>query len=139
MFDSMQRQAGADQNVSLDMTPLIDVVFILLLFFLVTTTFVKDIGIDVNRPSASLGKTLDSESVRVGIAASGGIYIDGQRHDLAGVREAVATALSRNADVGVVVVPDERVPAGRLIGVMDTVKVAGATNVAVATRRKGSL
>jgi biopolymer transport protein ExbD len=139
MFTSVRRRVGSSDQVSIDVTPLIDVVFILLLFFLVTTSFIKDVGIDVKRPQANAGKPLESESLRVGIAASGSVYIDGKRQELGGVREAVVAALSRDADVGVVVVPDERVVAGRLISVMDVVKGAGAKNVAVATRRKGSL
>jgi biopolymer transport protein ExbD len=139
MFDSLQKKRSSDADVSIDMTPLIDVVFILLLFFLVTTTFIKETGIEVNRPEASLGAALDAESLRVGIAASGGIYVDGRHVDLAGVHEAVTEKTSVNSEVGIVVVPDEQVPSGRLIAVMDTVKAAGASNVAVATRRKGSL
>ena len=110
MFDSIRKRRDLDAAVSIDMTPLIDVVFILLLFFLVTTTFVKETGIEVSRPQASLSSSVDADSIRIGLAASGGIYLDGARVDLALVHEAVSEKTTTNSEVAVVVIPDERVP-----------------------------
>jgi biopolymer transport protein ExbD len=134
-----QRRWLSDSSVQLDMTPLIDVVFILLLFFLVTTSFIKDSGLDLERPQAASASPLDTRAIRIGLTASGATYIDGQRVDGEQLRRRVAAAVSRAPQTPVVIVPDENSRSGRLVAVMDAAKLAGATNVAIATQpRRGS-
>ena len=138
MFNSVQsRTRSAGAAIAVDIAPLIDVVFILLIFFLVTATFVRDTGINVRRPQASAGVSLNATALRVSIAESGAIYHEGRQLELSQWREQVRQAVSADAGIPVIVIPDERVSAGRLIAVMDAAKQAGAKDVAIATRRRG--
>lgn len=141
MIRSVRRErSGAAAEVN--MAPLIDMVFILLIFFLVTTTFTREAGIRVDKPRAAATESLDSKSLRVAIAASGAIYVEGTRLSLDGLkgrlRSYVRSAGGRSTPTNLVIVPDERVPAGRLVEVMDAAKQAGVRDLAVATRRTRS-
>lgn len=139
MFNSVQnRTRSAGSAIAVDIAPLIDIVFILLIFFLVTATFVRDTGIQVRRPQASASRGLEPNSLRISIAASGAIYHEGQQLELPQLQDRVRQAVSRQADIPVIVIPDDRVSAGRLVAVMDAAKLAGAKDVAIATKRKGS-
>lgn len=124
---------------AIDMAPLIDIVFILLIFFLVTTTFVRDTGVDVVRPQAKVTRTLDPTSMRISIASSGEIYSEGSRISISELRSRVAAYVSRERDHAIIVIPDVDVPSGRLIEVMDAARQGGAKDVAVATEKKGSV
>ncbi|MFQ5843876.1 MAG: ExbD/TolR family protein [Planctomycetota bacterium] len=137
MFTSVQRRGnGAAGAPQVNLAPLMDLVFILLIFFLVTATFVRDTGITVERPRAAWSDSLDARSLRVGIAAGGAVYVEGQRTDLGALRERIARFVTDERDGSVVLIPDRKTPSGRLVEVMDTAKLAGARELAVATRRK---
>jgi len=133
-----RRQWMSESSVQLDMTPLIDVVFILLLFFLVTTSFIKESGLDLERPEAASSQALQTEALRIGLTASGAVYVDGQRLDVGQLRERLASVVSRAPETSVVIVPDENCKSGRLVTVMDEAKLAGAKNVAIATRPRSN-
>jgi biopolymer transport protein ExbD len=123
-------------KADLDISPLIDMVFILLIFFMVSTTFVKDMKIDVERPSASSSKKASPKAIRVHVEKNGSIYFEGlpvktwmlQRH----VRDALKSASERP----VLIVTDSRVAAEKLIEVVDQCRLAGAKDVGVATKRE---
>jgi len=137
MFESVQqRENGSGSAAAVDIAPLIDMVFILLIFFLVTTTFVRETGIVVRRPEALKTQTLRPLSLRISIAASGAIYTQGHQVDLSRCREVVLRFMSQEKDGTVIIVPDEDVSARRLVSVMDAAKQGGAKEIAVATRQK---
>ncbi len=137
MFESVQHRGnGGESAVAVDIAPLIDMVFILLIFFLVTTTFVQETGITVTKPEAFQTSALKSQSMRISIAASGAIYAEGRRIDLPRCREAVHRFMAQERDGAVIIIPDEEVPAKRLVAVMDAAKQGGAKEIAVATRQK---
>ena len=140
MFQSVQRRAnGEGSTPGVNMAPLMDMVFILLIFFVVTTTFVRETGIHVERPQAVWSESLDSRSLRVSITAGGAVYTEGRRVSLAALRDRVAR-LTRDGHgqgrTSVVLIADAQTPASRLVEVMDTAKLAGATDVALATRKR---
>ena len=137
MFQSVQRRGnGTPSAPQVNMAPLMDLVFILLIFFLVTATFVRDTGISVERPRATWSDSVDARSLRIGIAASGALYVEGQSTDLAALRERIKRFVADERDGSVILIPDRRTSAGRLVEVMDAAKLAGAGELAVATRRK---
>ena len=137
MFQSLQRARGKGRaGLAVNMTPLIDMVFILLIFFMVTTTFVRDSGIGVTRPQATQRHAFETGSLRISIAASGAIYADGEQHDFLSLRSRVSQFLGESPDGSVIVIPDERTPSGVLVAVMDVAKMAGATDMGIATREK---
>jgi len=137
LFKSLQSKTDRSPGTAIDIAPLIDVVFILLIFFLVTTTFVRDTGVDVDRPGAVVTRPLEPTSLRVSITASNEIYTDGGRVDLDELRVKVTEFVARDRQRSVIVIPDREVPSGRLIEVMDVARLAGAEDVAVATERTG--
>ncbi|GAB6068502.1 hypothetical protein JCM13664_18220 [Methylothermus subterraneus] len=122
-----------EEESRIDISPLIDVVFILLIFFVVTTTFVKDMNLDIQRPSAASASLAPSKAVRIYLDAQGNIYLDNQPLRVWMVQSKVR-ALLREGASDVLVVTDVRVPAGRLVEVVDQARLAGAKNVGVATQ-----
>lgn len=139
MFQSVQqRSRSANAAMSVDIAPLIDVVFILLIFFLVTATFVRDTGVTVDRPQASRVEALEPESLRLSITASGAVYSEGSRLSDADLRRRVREFASARERGSVIVIPDRAVPSGRLVEVMDLARQSGARRVAVASQRPGN-
>ncbi len=134
MFDAISTRTQSDnESTTLDIAPLIDVVFILLIFFLVTTSFLKDTGIEVQKPTSQKAQSLQNDSMRIYITANGTIYIHGSLVNLAGCSKEVK-AFVEGKGTDVVIVPDESVTAGRLVEVMDAVKSGGSVNIAIASR-----
>ena len=118
--------------VELNMAPLIDMVFILLIFFLVTTSFVKETGIDVSRPTAATAMNQEKATILIGINAKNQIYIDHREVDVRAVRANVERTLAENPEGAVVVVADRASSTGTAIQVMDGCRMAGAQNVSLA-------
>lgn len=125
------------QNVdNIDVSPLIDMVFILLIFFMVTTTFVKDMKLDINRPSAASASKASSKVVRVYIDNTNEIYIDNQPVKLWAVQSKLRDILRGNSDKSVLVISDATIPVERLIDVVDECRLSGAKDVAVSTTKE---
>lgn len=118
----------------LNMAPLIDMVFILLIFFLVTTSFVKETGIEVNRPTAATAVSQSKVGIMIGIDAGNRIFMDHREIDLRAVRANVERALAENPEGAVVVVADRGSSTGTAIEVMDGCRTAGAKNVSLAAK-----
>jgi len=137
MFSSVQGRLKQQRSAALvDIAPLIDIVFILLIFFLVTTTFVRDTGVEVNRPEAVTAQATEPTSMRVSIAASGSVYTDGDQVSLDELRRRVQSFVARERKHALLIIPDKAVPSGRLVEVMDAAKLGGARDISVATRRQ---
>jgi biopolymer transport protein ExbD len=120
-----------DQRV--DISPLIDMVFILLIFFMVSTTFVKDMKLDLERPSASTAETAPTQAIRLYIDNSGDTFLDGQPIRLWVIQSKLRDMLKTASSQTVLVVTDTNVPAGKLVEVVDQARRAGAGDVGVAT------
>ena len=118
----------------IDMTPMIDMVFILLIFFMVSTTFVKDMQIDIERPGAATQTVSSTKAVRLYIDKAGEVYMDGAPVRVWVIASRLRGQLQGQAQKSVLVVTDEGVPAGRLVEVIDQARQAGADDVGVATR-----
>ena len=121
-------------SVELNIAPLIDMVFILLIFFLVTTSFVKETGVEVNRPTAATAVSQSKATILIGIDAADRIYFDNREVDVRAVRANVERALAENPEGAVVVVADRASATGTAIQVMDGCRLAGAANVSLAAR-----
>ncbi len=121
-------------TVELNMAPLIDMVFILLIFFLVTTSFVKETGIEVSRPTAATAVTHEKATILIGIDEQNHIYIENREVDVRAVRANVERALAENPEGSVVVVADKASATGTAIQVMDGCRMAGAHNVSLAAK-----
>lgn len=116
------------------MTPMLDIVFIMLIFFIVTTSFVKELGIDMNRPTNTPPETKqESEVVLIEIMDTGTIRMEGRTVDLRAVQANVERARAEKPDATVIVAADGDSNAGVLVQVVDQARLAGATNVSIAS------
>ncbi len=128
-------QEGEEQSGEINISPLIDVVFILLIFFIVTTTFVDETGVEVTKPQAISSQQLQRESIMIAITNDEQVIYGGRNIGTAGVRPLVERLLSRG-DIPVVVMADGGVNTSLLVDVIDEAKIAGAVSVNIATRNE---
>lgn len=135
MFSSVQQKEWeGDAAAAIDIAPLIDIVFILLIFFLTTTTLLKDRAIQVERPEAATGETMVSNNLRIVVTLSGAMFMAGESVDEREGRWQVERFLGRFPDGRVILVPDQDAPAKYLVAAMDMARAGGARQLAVATR-----
>jgi biopolymer transport protein ExbD len=120
------------QGVELNIAPLIDMVFILLIFFLVTTSFVRETGVEVERPTAQSAFTQESATLLIAITRENRIVIENRTVEPGAVRVHVERAMAENPDGAVVIVADRGSSTGTAVAVLDACKLAGAENVALA-------
>jgi biopolymer transport protein ExbD len=123
-------------QAELDISPLIDMVFILLIFFMVSTTFVKDMNLELQRPSASSAKRASSKALRVFVDRGGEVYLDDVPVKPWMLQSRVRDLLKASSSQQVLVVTDAQVSAEKLIEVVDQCRLAGAEDVGVATRQE---
>ncbi len=131
------RRKSALEEATVDMAPLIDMTFLLLIFFLVNTNFIKETGIEVKRPEAASGESQGGDIILVGISSAGTIHMAGNRIDLSSVRTEVAQARIKQPKAPVVVVADEGSRTGLMVRVIDECKRAGAEDISIATKTEG--
>ena len=132
----MRRSFRQEEEVQIDMSPLIDMVFILLIFFMVSTTFVKDMKLDLERPGASSAGPANTKSIRVYIDQNSKVYVDGQPTRVWVLQSKVRELLKAGSSESVLVVTDKGVSAERLIEVVDACRLAGARDVGVAAQNE---
>ena len=136
MINVRQSLRGGDSRVDINMGPLVDMVFLLLIFFVVTTSFVKETGIDVSRATAATAEVKDRGNIMIAVNAEGDVYFEGKRIDVRSVRALVERALAEDPESGVVVVADKESQTGAVVETMDQCRLAGASNVSMAASRK---
>ncbi|GAB3346380.1 ExbD/TolR family protein [Chromohalobacter beijerinckii] len=122
-----------DDAQEINLTPMLDVVFIMLIFFIVTTSFIKESGVEIDRPESSSATARPEAQVMVAITAEDAVWVDGQPVDAHRVGNEVASLVSDEG--GVVIQADRQSTTGLLIEVMDAIRDAGVENVAVAADR----
>lgn len=118
------------------MTPLIDMVFILLIFFIVTTSFVRESGVDVERPSAQTAETKEKANVILGLTAEGQIFVEGRPLDIRSVRAYMERFLAETPEGSVVIVADKESMTGATVQVLDQCRLAGVRNISIAARKQ---
>jgi biopolymer transport protein ExbD len=128
-----RRQSGGIAEIN--MTPLIDMVFILLIFFIVTTTFVKETGVDVNRPTAKTAVKKERANILIAIKENGEIWMDKRQVDRRAVRANVERMHAENPEGSVIILADQDAKTGLLIEVMDQARLAGVGNVSIAAEQ----
>lgn len=130
-----RQMASEDSNdVGVDISPLIDCVFILLIFFIVTTTFVEETGVEVDKPQAASSVQLEKTSILLALTEKGEVVYGGREIGFGGVRQLVKRMLQKE-DVPVIIQADAGAPSGLLVRVIDEAKLAGATKVSLAARK----
>ncbi len=135
----MRRRHSKSQGSAseIDLTPMIDMIFILLIFFIVTTSFVKEAGIDVNRPTAHSAERKADTSIMIAISETGEIWLDRRQIQMDAIVAHVERLHAENPEGGVVVVADQNANTGLLVQVIDRARLAGVSSVSIAAK-KGS-
>ncbi len=127
-------QTPAEEEPAIDITPMLDVVFIMLIFFIVTATFVKESGIDVNRPDAATATKQEKANILIAISANNTIWLDRRQIDIRSVRPNIERLHAENPQGTVVIQADKESKTDTLIQVMDAARQAGVYNVAIAAQ-----
>jgi len=128
-----KHRSTSEHNSDIDMTPMLDIVFIMLIFFIVTTSFVKESGIDVNRPTAKTAERKERGNIIIAIKPNGAIWIDKREVDVRAVRANVARLHAENPLGAVIITADKDSKTDSLVKVMDQVRLAGIMNASIAT------
>jgi len=119
----------------IDMGPMIDCVFILLIFFIVTTTFVDETGVEVDKPTATSSAQLEKNSILLALTSKGEVVYDKRDIGIGSVRATVRRLLQKDDTVPVVIQADENAPTGLLVRVIDEAKLGGAQKVSLASKK----
>jgi len=127
-----KKKLKPQDDAQIDMTPMLDIVFIMLIFFIVTASFVKESGITVDKPTADTATKRESANIFIGIASNGDIYMQKAKVDKDAVKTGLEDMLLENPESTVVVQADSRSEAGVLLKVLDAAKAAGVKNISVA-------
>ena len=132
----MRTRSRRGEANDIDISPLIDMVFILLIFFMVSTTFVKDMSVDLQRPGAQSATMASTKALRIVIDSSQAVFVDGNPVRPWMIQSRVRAFLEVSDDKQVLVVTDQRVSAEKLIEVVDQCRLAGAQDIGVATEKE---
>ena len=124
---------GEGDEAQVDMSPLIDCVFILLIFFIVTTVFVEETGVEVDKPQAASSVQLEKNSILLAVTAEGNVVYGGRNIGIGGVQPLVRR-MTRQEEIPVIVQADKAGNAGLMVQVIDEAKMGGATKVSIATK-----
>jgi biopolymer transport protein ExbD len=128
--------AAADDEAQIDLTPMLDVVFIMLIFFIVTASFIKEAGIEVNRPEASTSQPKENVNILIAISATNEIWMDKRRIDARAVRANIERLHAENPKGAVVIQADNESTTETVAAVLDAAREAGVYDVSLATEDK---
>lgn len=124
---------GEEEGDEINLTPMLDVVFIMLIFFIVTATFIKEAGVQVERPDTSTADKQEDAAILIAISEADEIWIDRQERDPRAVRDIIERLHAENPKGSIVIQADEESSNEMLVVVMEAAKAAGVTNVAIAS------
>ena len=131
-----RKRVRQEEDADNDITPMLDIVFIILIFFIVTATFVKESGIDVTRPDAETAGKQNRVATLIAIRDNNEIWINRRQVDLASVRANVEKLHAENPQGGAVIQADREAETGVLVEIMDQVRLAGVGAISIAAEEK---
>jgi biopolymer transport protein ExbD len=126
---------GDAASSEINMSPLIDIVFILLIFFVVTTVFIEDPGVEINKPQAGSAEDIQKNSIFLAVTKNGDIFYGGRSIGVNGVSSLVSSLLVTDPELPVVIQGDEQASHGIIMKVTDAAQLAGAQSVYSATAK----
>ena len=129
-----RKQRKIREEATLDMTPMLDIVFIMLIFFIVTTSFIKETGIEINRPNAATAERDEKGNILVAITENNEIWIDKRRVDLKAVRANIERLKIEYPEGSVIIQADMLSKSGLLVETMDQIRLAGIQNISIAAK-----
>ena len=127
----MREHSQKEEELEINLTPMLDIVFIMLIFFIVTAVFVKEAGVEVEKPIASAATKQDRVSILVAITASNEVWINRKQVEIKAVRSVIEKLRSENPKGTVSVQADRKAKAGITLEVMEAARLAGAPNVSI--------
>ena len=129
-----RKVVAVDSSTGIDLAPMLDFVVNLLIFFIITAVFVKEVGLEVNRPTSfEQPQESDSESIQIQILETGEIWVDNRAVDVRAVRANVERMSAVNPESGVLILAQKRAPTGTLVEVVDQVRLGGIYNITFTT------
>ena len=131
-----RKRVRHEEDADIDITPMLDIVFIMLIFFIVTATFVKESGIDVTRPDAETAVKQNRVAILIAIRDNNEVWINRRQVDLASVRANVEKLHAENPQGGAVIQADREAETGVLVEIMDQVRLAGVGAISIAAEEK---
>ena len=134
----MARRHAQMEEADINITPMLDIVFIMLIFFIVTTSFTKETGVVIAKPIAEQAEALQNGTILIGIRPNDDIWMAKRQIELREVRQMVERAKAENPEGSVVIVADKGSKIGVVTEVMDQVRLAGVEGVAISAERPGS-
>ncbi|WP_339726107.1 biopolymer transporter ExbD [uncultured Paraglaciecola sp.] len=129
----MGRKVRVEEDAEIDMTPMLDIVFIMLIFFIVTTVFVKEAGVNVNKPNGSLAVMPKNANIFIGITEDGDVWIDKRKVETDLVRSNLERLMAEQPSDVIIIQADKEAEHGVVIEVMDQIKAAGIDRISIAT------
>ncbi|MCH8895080.1 MAG: biopolymer transporter ExbD [Proteobacteria bacterium] len=133
-----RRHATQEEETEINITPMLDVVFIMLIFFIVTTSFIKETGIDPNRPEAETASPNAHGNILIAISEFDQVWMNKGQVELAQIRAMVESAVAEIPESSVIIIADEKASTGVLIDLMDQVRLGGVANIMVAAKEAGN-
>ena len=127
-----RRHAVEQEETEINITPMLDIVFIMLIFFIVTASFVKEAGVDVIRPPAQTAISKDKGNILIAITENGQIWVDRRQVDPRSLRAQIERLHGENPQGSIVVQADKKSQNHLLVAVMDAAKAAGVAQIAIA-------
>jgi biopolymer transport protein ExbD len=132
----MRKPSQQEEEKVADLTPMLDVVFIMLIFFIVTATFIKESGIEVNRPDTKTAEMKKTVSLLVAVGPDSSIWIDKKKVDIRSVRPIMERLHAENPRGGLVIQADSESKVEKVLAIMDSARAIGITQVAIASEQK---
>jgi len=132
-----RKHAIQEDETEINITPMLDVVFIMLIFFIVTTSFIKETGIDPNRPEAETAIANKLGNILIAISEFDKIWMNKRQVEIGQVRAMVESAVAEIPESSVIIIADEQASTGVMIDVMDQVRLGGVGNIMIAAEQGG--
>ena len=133
----MPRRNATSDEPEINITPMLDVVFIMLIFFIVTTTFVRETGVTVEKPRALTAESRPQGNILIGVDSDNQIWMNGSQIELSDVRTQVQRARAENPEGSVILISDKGARTGTLVNVMDQVQAGGVSRMAISAEQIG--
>lgn len=133
----MARRHAAKDEPEINITPMLDIVFIMLIFFIVTTTFIRETGVEVDKPTAITTEARPQGNVLIALRHNDEIWMNNRNIELSEVRTQVERARAENPEGSVILIADKASRTGLLVDVMDQVQAAGVERISVSTEEPG--
>lgn len=131
-MDLFEQPGKRRKEMNVDISPLMDMVFILLIFFIVTSTFSRETGVEVTKPQAQSASQVQKENIMVAITREGTVHVNERQVDIAGLKDVLSRLISQNPDREVVLIADKESQTGMMVQVIDACNLSGAKKVSVA-------